>query len=183
MPLLVVLTIIGLIVMRGNPFFTQERSGKSEKTFKLIKFRSMNNKKDRNGILLPDELRTTKYGKFLRSTSLDELPELFNIFIGDMAIVGPRPLPICYNSYMTKFEKERFKVRGGLIPPGGAMEHKAIITWEKQFEHECWYANNVSLYTDLRLIYSTISIVFQRSSSSYGEYVRLSLDKERTKNE
>ena len=91
-PLLFILTIIGLFAMKGNPFFTQERPGKNEKIFKLIKFRSMTNEKDENGELLPDEKRLKKYGKILRSTSLDELPELFNIFIGNMSIIGPRPL-------------------------------------------------------------------------------------------
>ena len=90
-PLLIVLTIVGAIAMKGNPFFTQKRPGKNEKIFKLIKFRSMSNKKDENGVLLPDEQRLGKYGKILRSTSLDELPELFNIFVGDMSIIGPRP--------------------------------------------------------------------------------------------
>ena len=101
-PLLVVLTIVGAIAMKGNPFFAQERPGKREKIFKLIKFRSMNNKKDENGQLLPDEKRLGKYGKFLRATSLDELPELFNIFIGNMSVVGPRPLLVKYLPYYYK---------------------------------------------------------------------------------
>ena len=91
-PVLLILTIVGAIVMKGNPFFTQLRPGKNEKIFKLIKFRTMTCEKDKDGNLLPDDVRLTKYGKFLRSTSLDELPELFNIFIGDMSVIGPRPL-------------------------------------------------------------------------------------------
>ena len=103
-PVLVVLTIIGAIEMKGNPFFTQERPGWHEKIFKLIKFRTMTNEKDENGTLLPDEKRLNGYGRFLRSTSLDELPELFNIFKGDMALVGPRPLLVRYLPYYTETE-------------------------------------------------------------------------------
>ena len=98
-PLLIILTIVGAIVMKGNPFFIQARPGKNEKIFKLIKFRSMTCEKDENGELLPDEKRLVKYGKILRSTSLDELPELFNIFIGNMSIIGPRPLTVNYLKY------------------------------------------------------------------------------------
>ena len=126
-PLLLLLTILGAIKMKGNPFFVQLRPGKrkklsggqygEEKIFKLLKFRTMTNAKDRNGNLLPDEKRLTKYGKFLRSTSLDELPELFNIFIGNMSIVGPRPLLVKDLAFMTDQQRRRHKVRQGLTGP------------------------------------------------------------------
>ena len=104
-PVFVILLISGVIVMKGNPFFTQERPGKDEKIFKLVKFRSMSNKKDKDGNLLPDEERITSYGEFIRKSSLDELPELINIFKGDMAIVGPRPLLVKYLPYYTERER------------------------------------------------------------------------------
>lgn len=113
-PLFVVLIILGTIFMRGNPFFFQERPGKDEKIFKLIKFRSMDNRKDKNGTLLPDEIRLNKYGKFLRSTSLDELPELINILIGQLSIIGPRPLLVSYLPYYTEEEHHRHDVTPGL---------------------------------------------------------------------
>ena len=109
-PLYLILIILGAIFMGGNPFFTQERPGKNEKVFKLIKFRSMDNRKDKNGELLPDSVRLNKYGRFIRATSLDELPELFNILIGDMAIVGPRPLRVYYLPWYTEEEKHRHDV-------------------------------------------------------------------------
>ena len=106
-PLLVVLTVVGAIAMKGNPFFTQQRPGLHEKIFRLIKFRTMTNEKDKDGNLLPDSVRLNKYGRFLRATSLDELPELINIFKGDMSIVGPRPLVVQYLPYYTENERHR----------------------------------------------------------------------------
>ena len=113
-PVLLILTVLGAVKMKGNPFFTQERPGKNEKIFKLIKFRSMTCEKDTKGNLLPDEERLTKYGKLLRSTSLDELPELFNILKGDMSIVGPRPLLVRYLVRYNAFQRRRHEVRPGL---------------------------------------------------------------------
>ena len=110
-PLLVLLTLVGAVKMRGNPFFTQPRPGLNEKIFKLIKFRTMTNEKDANGNLLPDDVRLNAYGKFLRSTSLDELPELFNILKGDMAVIGPRPLLDKYLPYYTEHERLRHSIR------------------------------------------------------------------------
>ena len=104
-PVLLFLMLIGAIIMKGNPFFTQQRPGKNEKIFKLIKFRSMDNRKDKNGNLLPDETRLNSYGKFIRKTSLDELPELFNIFIGNMSIIGPRPLLVKYLPFYTNEQR------------------------------------------------------------------------------
>lgn len=158
-PLLLLLTIVGAIAMAGNPFFTQERPGKKEKIFKLIKFRSMNNKKDEHGDLLPDEQRLEKYGKFLRATSLDELPELFNIFIGNMSIVGPRPLLVRYLKYYTEEERHRHDVRPGLT--GLSQVHgRNYSSWEERFSYDLKYAREVSLLSDVTIILKTIAVVF-----------------------
>ncbi|MBR6081964.1 MAG: sugar transferase, partial [Salinivirgaceae bacterium] len=135
LPVLLVLVIVGSIAMRGNPFFTQQRPGKNEKIFRLIKFRSMNNKKDKDGNLLPDEDRLTSYGKFLRSTSLDELPELFNILKGDMAIVGPRPQLVRDMVFMTTEQRKRHTVRPGLS--GFAqINGRNTISWEMKIAYD-----------------------------------------------
>ena len=131
-PLLVVLIVLGTVFMRGNPFFIQERPGKDEKIFKLIKFRTMDNRKDKNGKLLPDDIRLNKYGRILRSTSLDELPELINILIGDMSIIGPRPLLVEYLPYYTKKERHRHDVRPGLTGWAQINGRNAIDSWEQR---------------------------------------------------
>lgn len=160
-PVLLVLVIVGSIAMRGNPFFTQQRPGKNEKIFRLIKFRSMNNKKDKDGNLLPDEDRLTSYGKFLRSTSLDELPELFNILKGDMAIVGPRPLLVKYLERYTPTQRRRHEVRPGLT--GLAMSTiRNSAGWDKKFELDVEYVDKVSFIMDLKIILWTIRIVVKR---------------------
>ena len=164
-PLLVVLTIVGAIAMKGNPFFTQERPGKKEKIFKLIKFRSMNNKKDENGELLPDEKRLGKYGIFLRATSLDELPELFNIFIGNMSIVGPRPLLVRYLPRYNEQQRHRHDVRPGLT--GHAQCHgRNSLSWEEKFEMDVWYTKHISLFCDIGIIFKTIVSVFKKEGIS-----------------
>lgn len=161
-PVLIVLTVVGAIEMGGNPFFFQERPGKDEKIFKLIKFRTMNNKKDKDGNLLPDEQRLTKYGTFLRSTSLDELPELINILKGDMAIIGPRPLLVSYLPWYNENEKHRHDVRPGLT--GWAQVNgRNSVTWDKRFELDVEYVNTVSLVFDIKIIYMTILKVVKKS--------------------
>lgn len=132
--LYIILIILGAIFMRGNPFFTQERPGKDEKIFKLIKFRSMDNRKDKNGNLLPDEVRLNKYGQFLRKTSLDELPEAFNILKGDMSIIGPRPLLVSYLPWYTEEEKQRHDVRPGLSGLA-QVNGRNSVTWEEKFSY------------------------------------------------
>lgn len=166
-PVLLVLVIVGSIAMGGNPFFTQERPGKNEKIFRLIKFRSMNNKKDKNGNLLPDEDRLTTYGKFLRSTSLDELPELFNILKGDMAIVGPRPLLVRYLSRYNEEQHHRHDVRPGLT--GYAQAHgRNAVSWEEKFAMDVWYTRNLSFATDFKIIFDTIKTVLKHDGISSG---------------
>lgn len=164
-PLLLNLIILGTVFMGGNPFFTQDRPGKDEKIFKLIKFRTMNNKKDKNGKLLPDNDRLNGYGRLLRSTSLDELPELINILKGDMSIVGPRPLLVRYLPRYNKEQHHRHDVRPGLT--GYAQAHgRNTVTWEKKFKMDVWYTKNVSFITDVQIIIDTVKAVLKRDGIS-----------------
>lgn len=172
-PLLLVLTVLGAVKMRGNPFFTQLRPGKDEKIFRLIKFRSMTCEKDAEGKLLPDEKRLTRYGKFLRSTSLDELPELFNILKGDMAVIGPRPLVPQYLPYYTEEERKRHSVRPGLS--GWAQVNgRTSVSWEQRFKYDVEYVNNVSFLFDVKIILETIKKVVKRAdiveAGSQGDF-------------
>lgn len=163
----------------GRPiFFRQERSGLHGKPFCLIKFRTMTDEKDPNGILLSDTGRVTRFGKFLRNSSLDELPELLNIIIGDMSVIGPRPLYMRYNEYFTEYELKRNTVRGGLIPPE-SLYHDSFITWDKQLKYEAEYAENISMALDIKILISVFKTILQRRTTDYGEYERKSLDEER----
>lgn len=157
-PLMLVVAIITAIKMKGNPFFVQPRPGKNEKIFKLIKFRSMTEEKDENGIYLPDEVRLTSYGKFLRRTSLDELPELINIIKGDMAIVGPRPLLVQYLPLYNDEQRHRHDVRPGLT---GATQvnGRANIDWQTRFKVDVDYVNNITFMGDLKIILKTVKVV------------------------
>ena len=160
-PVLLILTVVGAVKMKGNPFFTQQRPGKNEKIFKLIKFRTMTCEVDEDGKLLPDEKRLTKYGKFLRSTSLDELPELFNIFVGQMSIVGPRPLLVKYLPLYNDVQKHRHDIRPGLT--GYAQVNgRNTLSWEEKFEMDVKYVNTVSLLMDLKIIVATAFSVLKR---------------------
>lgn len=157
-PLLGMLTVIGAFEMKGNPFFTQERPGKDEKIFKLVKFRTMTNAKDKDGNLLSDADRLTKYGKFLRNTSLDELPELFNILKGDMSVIGPRPLLVQYLPYYTEEERHRHDVRPGLT--GWAQVNgRNNITWEEKFAWDVKYVENISFSIDVYILFKTVKNV------------------------
>lgn len=164
-PILLILIILGAVFMSGNPFFTQERPGKDEKIFKLIKFRTMDNRKDKDGKLLPDDIRLNKYGRFLRSTSLDELPELLNILKGDMSIIGPRPLMARYLSYYTDEERKRHSVRPGLS--GYAQVHgRNNVDWAERMKMDVYYADHVSFKMDLKILFETILIVIKREGIS-----------------
>ena len=161
LPLFVILIVLGTFFMRGNPFFYQERPGKTEEIFKLIKFRTMDNKKDSNGNLLPDDIRLNKYGRFLRSTSLDELPELFNILKGDMSIIGPRPLLVRYLDRYNDEQHHRHDVRPGLT--GYAQAHgRNSISWEDKFAMDVWYTKNITFIGDVKIIVDTIMAVIRR---------------------
>lgn len=164
-PILLVLIILGAIFMRGNPFFCQERPGKDEKIFKLIKFRTMDNRKDADGNFLPDEVRLNKYGRFLRNTSLDELPELLNILKGDMAIVGPRPLLVRYLDRYNTEQHHRHDVRPGLT--GYAQAHgRNAVSWEDKFAMDVWYTKNVTFIGDIKILMDTVMVVLKRSGVS-----------------
>lgn len=164
-PILIILIVIGAIAMKGNPFFTQERPGWHEKIFKLIKFRTMSNARDKEGNLLSDEIRLNKYGKFLRATSLDELPELFNILSGDMSIIGPRPLLVRYLSRYSEEQRHRHDVRPGLT--GYAQAHgRNAVTWEEKFKMDVWYTQNVSFKTDIGIFFTTVKTVLKREGIS-----------------
>lgn len=160
-PILLILIVLGAIKMKGNPFFTQQRPGKKEKTFKLIKFRTMTCEKDENGNLLPDEKRLTKYGKILRSTSLDELPELINIFIGNMSIVGPRPLLVQYLPLYNEEQKRRHNVRPGLTGYAQVNGRNAI-TWEEKFKLDVEYTKTISFLGDIKILLKTVFAVLKK---------------------
>ena len=170
-PLLVILAVIGAIAMKGNPFFTQERPGRidkktgKEKIFKLIKFRTMSNAKDKEGNLLPDEVRLNKYGKLLRSTSLDELPELLNIFIGDMSIVGPRPLLVRYIERYTPEQRRRHEVRPGFTGLA-QINGRNAISWEEKFGYDVKYVDNITFIGDVKIIFGTVRTVLKREGIS-----------------
>lgn len=164
-PLLLVLTVVGAIEMRGNPFFIQERPGKNEKIFKMIKLRTMYNCKDENGEFLSDEQRLNKYGIWLRKTSCDELLELVNILKGDMSIVGPRPLLVKYLPRYNERQRRRHDVRPGLT--GYAQAHgRNAVSWEEKFEMDVWYIENVSFITDIKILFDTVKIVLKREGVS-----------------
>lgn len=177
-PFFLILSVLVWLKLGSPIFFKQERSGLHGKTFHILKFRTMTNAKDKDGNLLPDEERFVPFGKWLRSSSLDELPELLNIIKGDMAVIGPRPLPPIYNDFYTDYEKNRFKVRGGLIPPE-SMYFDSFVTWDKQLKYEADYANNLSFMLDLKLLFSVFKTIFKRTETGYGEYVREALSIER----
>ncbi|MBQ5320182.1 MAG: sugar transferase [Oscillospiraceae bacterium] len=169
-PILLILIIAGAVAMKGNPFFFQPRPGKKEKDgkekiFKLIKFRTMSNVKDNDGNLLPDDIRLNKYGKFLRSTSLDELPELLNIIKGDMAVVGPRPQLVRDMTFMTEEQRRRHDVRPGLTGLA-QVNGRNNITWEQKFEYDLQYIDNgITFAGDVKIILQTVGKVLKRSDT------------------
>ena len=183
-PLLLILILAGCVEMKGNPFFSQKRPGKNEKIFSLIKFRSMTNEKDKNGVLLPNEKRLNKYGRFLRKTSLDELPELINILIGDMSIVGPRPLLPEYIPYYTEEERHRHDVRPGLTGLAQVNGRNAISSWEERFGYDLQYVKECGFLLDMKIIWQTGMKVVKRADVLDGNNVVVGrLDEVRKKQE
>lgn len=166
-PLYLIITIAVRIGMGKPVFFSQERIGRKGQIFKLYKYRSMTNETDENGELLDESLRLTKFGTLLRSSSLDELPELFAILTGRMSIIGPRPQPKYYGPYYTEEEFHIYDVRGGLLPPD-SLGGKPICTWEEQFKYELFYVNHVSLFLDLRVLFYTFLVLVRRLKTNYG---------------
>lgn len=161
-PIILILAFIGLIAMKGNPFFFQPRPGKNEKIFNLIKFRTMSNARDKNGNFLPDEMRLNKYGRFLRSTSLDELPSLINIICGDLAIVGPRPQLVRDMVFMTDAQRKRHTVRPGLTGLA-QVNGRNNITWDQKFEYDLMYIKDITFVKDIEIILKTFEKVIRRA--------------------
>ena len=145
---------------RGTPFFKQQRTGKNDRLFFIHKFKSMNDRKDENGDLLPDEKRLTNFGKLLRKTSLDELPQLFNILKGDMSFVGPRPLPAKYLPLYSDFHKQRSRIKPG-ISGWAQVNGRNTISWNKKFDLDVWYVNHQSFWLDFKIVLKTVVIVFK----------------------
>lgn len=169
-PVFLILILVGAIAMEGNPFFVQARPGKKgkdgkEKIFKLIKFRTMSNQKDKDGKLLPDQQRLNRYGRFLRATSLDELPELINILKGDMSIVGPRPLAVQYLDYYTEEEHRRHDVLPGLTGLA-QINGRNCINWPERFAYDLKYVDHISFAMDVSIIFKTVRKVLKRSDVS-----------------
>ena len=179
-PLIFVLIIVGSVQMKGKVFFVQPRPGKNERIFKLIKFSSMTQEKDAHGNLLPDEKRLTKYGKFLRATSLDELPELINILKGDMSVVGPRPQLVRDMVFMTPEQRRRHSVMPGLTGLA-QVNGRNNISWEKKFEYDLEYIDSgITLVKDIKIVLQTVGKVFARddvvregtvSDLDFGDYL------------
>lgn len=161
-PLLLGLALLIRIKLGGPVFFKQERVGQNAKTFTLYKFRTMTEKRDNDGNLLPDNIRLTRFGSLMRSASLDELPELFNILKGEMSLIGPRPLPVVYLPYYTKEEMKRHLIRPGLS--GWAQVNgRHYLRWEDRFKYDIEYVNNVSLLFDIKILVLTVKKVILRS--------------------
>ncbi len=175
---LLVMTVVGAIMMKGNPFFTQLRPGKGEKIFRLIKFRTMTNEKGPDGKLLPDEQRITAYGRFLRGSSLDELPELINVLLGHMAVIGPRPQLVRDMVFMTPWQRQRHSVRPGLSGLAQISGRNAL-KWENKLELDLQYIQNITFKEDCRIVWRTLMIVIGRGesptelavTSDYGDYL------------
>lgn len=173
------LLVVALLVKRdmGSPvLFKQHRIGKDNKEFSMYKFRSMTNERDENGVFLPDNERITKLGNIIRKTSIDELPSLINILKGDMAIIGPRPLPTRYLSRYTDIQRRRHEVRPGLSNPS-TVNGRNNQTWEQQFEGDVWYVDHVSFLTDVKSVFDTIRVVIKKEGAtaedggSRGEFI------------
>lgn len=181
MPLMIIIGILVRINLGSPIIFKQKRPGKNEKIFTLYKFRTMTDKRDIDGNLLPDEYRLTKFGKFLRSTSLDELPELINIIKGDMAIVGPRPLLVEYLPYYTEEEKHRRDVRPGLTGLA-QVNGRNEISWEEKLKYDTEYIKKISFYSDLKIIFKTIKKTIKRKDIKMGkelQFGKLNVEREK----
>ncbi|MGB6084298.1 sugar transferase [Moheibacter sp.] len=160
------LVCIGLcFANKGKPFFVQHRPGKNERIFQIIKFKTMNDKKDAQGNLLPDAERLTKIGAFVRKTSLDEIPQLINVIKGDMSLIGPRPLLVQYLPLYNQEQKRRHEVRPG-ITGWAQVNGRNAISWKQKFEYDVWYVDNISFALDIRILFLTLKKVFIREGIS-----------------
>jgi lipopolysaccharide/colanic/teichoic acid biosynthesis glycosyltransferase len=160
-PLLLIAALCLFIANNGNVFFTQERPGRKERLFRVIKFKTMNDKKDQHGKLLPDKERLTPVGKFIRTTSIDELPQMINVLKGDMSLIGPRPLLPKYLPLYNEQQSRRHQVRPG-ITGWAQVNGRNAISWSKKFEYDVWYVDNLSFLLDLKIVWLTIIKIFKR---------------------
>jgi lipopolysaccharide/colanic/teichoic acid biosynthesis glycosyltransferase len=167
-PIIFVFIVILYVVNEGEPFFFQERPGFKEKSFKVIKFRSMNNKKDENGVLLPDNIRLTPMGKLVRKTSIDELPQLINVLKGDMSLVGPRPLLFKYIPLYSEEQKRRHDVRPG-ITGLAQVSGRNSISWTEKFSHDVYYVDNLSFLLDIKILFLTLKKVLVSEGVNQSE--------------
>ncbi len=171
-PIFLTVTVLLFIANQGKPFFFQERPGKNERIFKIIKFKTMNDKKDDNGNLLPDAQRLTKVGSFVRKTSLDEIPQLLNVINGDMSLVGPRPLLVEYLPLYNQQQKRRHLVKPG-ITGWAQVNGRNAISWDQKFNLDIWYVDNLSLLIDIKIIFLTIKKVFKSEGISSSSSVTM----------
>ncbi|MCO5257615.1 MAG: sugar transferase [Lentimicrobium sp.] len=168
-PFFVLLTIILFIANRGNPFFVQERPGKDAKVFRMIKFKTLNDEKSESGELLPDAQRLLRIGRLIRASSLDELPQLFNILHGEMSIVGPRPLLVKYLPYYNEFQSRRHLVKPG-ITGWAQVNGRNKLTWDQKFAHDVFYVENVSLLFDIKILLLTVrKVILREGVNQEGE--------------
>ena len=165
LPVFLIVTLLLAIANNGKPFFFQRRPGKNERIFKVIKFKTMNDRRDKNGELLPDEVRLTAVGKFVRKTSLDEIPQLINVIKGDMSLVGPRPLLVDYLPLYNAEQKRRHNVRPG-ITGWAQVNGRNAISWEKKFQYDVWYVDNISLLLDIKICWMTVQKVIKTEGIS-----------------
>lgn len=166
-PLLVIVAILLAIANKGNPFFLQDRPGKNEKIFKIVKFRTMTNEKDMNGAFLPDEKRITNVGKLVRKTSIDEIPQLLNVLKGNMSLIGPRPLLPQYLNIFNERQNKRHKVKPG-ITGWAQINGRNAISWKQKLEYDVWYVENISAWLDLKIIIKTVKKVILSEDINKG---------------
>ncbi|MBT9189024.1 sugar transferase [Zobellia russellii] len=164
-PIIVFVIVFLAVSNQGDVFFVQKRPGKNEKIFKIFKFKTMNDKKDENGNFLPDEVRLTPIGRFIRKTSLDELPQLLNVLKGEMSLIGPRPLLVSYLPLYNDMQKKRHLVRPG-ITGWAQVNGRNAISWDKKFEYDVWYVENRSFWLDLKIVFLTIQKVIKSDGIS-----------------
>ncbi|WP_438712199.1 sugar transferase [Aquimarina muelleri] len=167
-PIFIMLIAFLAIANKGKPLFVQKRPGKNEKIFKIFKFKTMNDRKDEHGNMLPDKDRITKIGAFIRKTSLDEIPQLFNVLKGEMTLIGPRPLIIEYLPIYNNTQKKRHNVRPG-ITGWAQVNGRNSITWKKKFEYDVWYVENMSFLLDVKILGLTLKKVIQKKDVNLSE--------------
>lgn len=171
-PVIIIVVVLLAISLRGNPFFIQERPGRYMKVFRIIKFRTMLNTRDKEGNLLPDEQRLFGFGKIVRKLSLDEIPQLFNVFLGQMSLIGPRPLLVKYLPLYTEEQNKRHDVRPG-ITGWAQVNGRNSISWDEKFKLDVWYVNNISLLLDFKILFLTVHKVIKKEGISSSEHATM----------